>query len=67
MSEPLAIIGASAAETARAEGFDGRIRPISAAERHPPYDRPALSELLADTGSDLRRVQVSKENTPWAG
>ncbi len=46
--QPFAIVGAGlagarAAETLRAEGFDGRIV-LFGAEPHPPYERPPLSK-----------------------
>jgi len=37
--------GASAARTLRAEGFDGRVVMVCA-ERHRPYERPALSKSI---------------------
>src|SRR5580692_7623396 len=58
----VAIVGASlaglrAAETLRAEGYDGRIVLIGA-EKHEPYDRPPLSkQLLAGTWG-LDRVRL---------
>src|SRR5471032_2593677 len=59
----IAIVGASlaglrAAETLRAEGYDGRIVLIGA-EKHEPYDRPPLSkQLLAGTwGLDRIRLR----------
>src|SRR3984957_20048880 len=58
----IAIVGASlaglrAAETLRADGYDGRIVLIGA-EPHLPYDRPPLSkQLLAGTWG-LDRVQL---------
>jgi NADPH-dependent 2,4-dienoyl-CoA reductase/sulfur reductase-like enzyme len=58
----IAVIGASlaglrAAETLRAEGYDGRIVMIGA-ESHEPYDRPPLSkQLLAGTWG-LDRVRL---------
>src|SRR5580658_3340435 len=58
----IAIVGASlaglrAAETLRAEGYDGRIVLIGA-ETHEPYDRPPLSkQLLAGTWG-LDRVRL---------
>ena len=39
------IAGVTAAESARASGFDGRITLVGA-EAHPPYTRPALSKAL---------------------
>jgi 3-phenylpropionate/trans-cinnamate dioxygenase ferredoxin reductase subunit len=58
----IAVVGASlaglrAAETLRAEGYDGRIVLIGA-ESHQPYDRPPLSkQLLAGTWG-LDRVRL---------
>ncbi|HEY5881884.1 MAG TPA: FAD-dependent oxidoreductase [Nakamurella sp.] len=68
-AETFVIVGASlaggkAAETLRAEGFDGRVILIGA-ETEPPYERPPLSKgYLA--GSDERSVAFLHEAGWWA-
>ena len=58
MAERVLIVGAGlagsrCAQTLRAEGFEGEITLVGE-ERHPPYERPALSkEFLAGTRSEL--------------
>jgi NADPH-dependent 2,4-dienoyl-CoA reductase/sulfur reductase-like enzyme len=63
----IAVVGASlaglrAAETLRAEGYDGRIAVIGA-ETHEPYDRPPLSkQFLAGTwGLDRVRLRPPEQ------
>jgi 3-phenylpropionate/trans-cinnamate dioxygenase ferredoxin reductase component len=53
------LAGAKAAETLRAEGFDGRIVLVGA-EHEPPYERPALSKdyLRGDAGRDSLHVHA---------
>ncbi|WP_223163735.1 NAD(P)/FAD-dependent oxidoreductase [Nocardioides humilatus] len=54
--ESLVVVGASlaglrAVETARKDGFTGRVTLIGA-EKHLPYDRPPLSKAFLDRGED---------------
>jgi len=67
MAEPatFAIVGASlagakAAETLRAEGFDGRVV-LFGAEEHIPYERPPLSKGYLQGRADAPFV-----HTDWA-
>jgi NADPH-dependent 2,4-dienoyl-CoA reductase/sulfur reductase-like enzyme len=60
------IVGASlaglrAAETLRADGFDGRVTLVGA-EAHLPYDRPPLSKRLLAGELEPDRIQLRKEH-----
>ncbi len=66
MFSNVVIVGASlaglrAAETLRAESFDGRITLVGA-EAHLPYDRPPLSKRLLAGELDVERVHLRKEH-----
>ncbi|MGH3424020.1 MAG: NAD(P)/FAD-dependent oxidoreductase [Nocardioidaceae bacterium] len=54
------LAGAKAAETLRAEGFDGRVVLIGA-ETHPPYERPPLSKQVLRGEADPRSALVHEE------
>ena len=54
------LAGAKAAETLRAEGFEGRVVLVGA-EPEPPYERPALSKGY------LRVKQISLDAVPTGG
>ncbi|MGU3432554.1 NAD(P)/FAD-dependent oxidoreductase [Actinomycetes bacterium M1A6_2h] len=61
----LVVVGASlaglrAVESARKDGFEGRITLIGA-EEHLPYDRPPLSKAALETGSDVDTTFRSHE------
>src|SRR5450830_1664887 len=55
------LAGASAAESLRTEGFDGRIR-LFGAERHRPYIRPPLSKGHIGGAEPLESVFVHPES-----
>ncbi len=55
------LAGAKAAETLRAEGFDGRVVLIGA-ERHRPYERPPLSKQLLRGQGTHEEAYVHQES-----
>ncbi|MGH9117751.1 MAG: NAD(P)/FAD-dependent oxidoreductase [Acidimicrobiales bacterium] len=55
------LAGAKAAETLRAEGFDGRVVLIGA-EPHRPYERPPLSKQLLRGESNVEDAYVHEES-----
>ena len=65
MLSSVVVVGASlaglrAAETLRAEGYDGPLTLIGA-ERHLPYDRPPLSKKLLAGELDVERTYLRRE------
>jgi NADPH-dependent 2,4-dienoyl-CoA reductase/sulfur reductase-like enzyme len=66
MLSNVVVVGASlaglrAAETLRADGFDGRITLVGA-ESHLPYDRPPLSKKLLAGALEPERIHLLKEH-----
>ena len=57
------LAGAKAAETLRAEGFDGRIV-LFGAEEHVPYERPPLSKDYLQGREPRRRSCTRRSGTP---
>src|SRR4249919_459413 len=54
------LAGARAAETLRAEGFDGRVVLVGA-ESHRPYERPPLSKGYLQGSAERESVHVHPE------
>ncbi len=57
------ITGARAAETLRADGFDGRIVLVGA-EPEPPYERPPLSKGFLQ-GDGRARAEFTLHDIDW--
>jgi NADPH-dependent 2,4-dienoyl-CoA reductase/sulfur reductase-like enzyme len=55
------VAGAMAAQTLRAEGFDGELT-IVGAERHAPYHRPALSKKLLTGEVHRAGIDMARQN-----